>query len=75
MSDNVVKAKKTNKEVVLDEATFKTQYIASFLAAWTAGIYNDACMRSQHDRFDNQPVEDAEFLARKAWDQYVKKVS
>lgn len=59
-------------KVVLDEASFKTNFISTFLAAWTANIYNDACMRGQHDRFNSPPVEDAELLADKAWAHYKK---
>ena len=50
-----------------DEKEFKTQYIATFLATWTAVHYDDACMRSQHEMLREPPIEDAEHLADCAW--------
>ena len=49
------------------EELFKTQFIASFLAAWVANHYDMACARGEHDKLSNPPVEDARFLADEAW--------
>lgn len=49
------------------EELFKTQFIASFLAAWVASHYDMACAMGQHDKLSDPPAEDAVFLADKAW--------
>ena len=46
---------------------FKDQFIVNFLSTWCAINYDDCCMRGQHDRLENPPVEDADWLADKAW--------
>ncbi len=51
----------------MNEEIFKTQFIASFLAAWVAQHYDMACACGEHDKLSNPPVEDAEFLAGEAW--------
>jgi hypothetical protein len=54
---------------MLREADFKTQYIATFLASYSAWRYERDCQEGhpgQH--YANQPVEDANHLANKAWD-------
>ncbi len=56
----------------LDEKVFKSQFIASFLASWVAQNFTDSCMRGQHKKLEQPPVEDAEFLAQKAWEHWVK---
>jgi len=54
----------------MNEQEFITQYIASFLATWTVNNYDDACMKGEHERLHKPPVEDATFLAYKAWEHY-----
>lgn len=54
----------------MDEKTFKTQFIATFLASWCAKHYEDACMRGEHDRLMHPPVNDAEHLADCAWEEW-----
>lgn len=51
----------------MDEQVFKTQFIASFLAAWVAQHYDMACARGEHSKLDNPPAEDAQMLADEAW--------
>lgn len=58
-------------EVQLDEKTFKSQYVANFVATWTANNYDDACMMGQHERLNRPPIEDALFLANAAWAHYM----
>lgn len=52
---------------LLSEKAFKQQYVACWLATRCAMQYDDACSRGQFERFENQPVEDAIFLAEQAW--------
>lgn len=55
-----------------DKPVFIKAYVSSFLASYAAVEYTDTCMRGNHDRYDNQPVEDALFLANLAWASLVK---
>jgi len=54
----------------MTEQEFKQAFIISFLATWTANEYNDACVNDRHEKLHNPPVEDAIFLADKAWEKY-----
>jgi hypothetical protein len=47
---------------------FIEQYVITFLATWTANNYSEACMSGNHQRLREPPVEDAYFLAEKAWE-------
>lgn len=49
------------------ETEFKATYIATFLASYMAGRYDDDCMNGTHGT--RQPVEDANFLANEAWEE------
>ena len=52
---------------------FIDQYVATFLASYMAGRYYDDCMNGHpNEPYNHQPVEDAVFLANKAWEQYYK---
>jgi hypothetical protein len=42
-------------------------YVRTFLATYSATRYDDACFTGIHVVFDNQPVEDAYFIAGRAW--------
>lgn len=53
----------------MDEKTFKTQFIATFLASYAASRYQDCCSRGDHSTILNPPVEDAMFLADAAWEK------
>jgi len=55
------------KEGRLSETTFKSTYIATFLASYMAGRYDTDCMNGTHG--SRQPVEDANFLANEAWQE------
>lgn len=52
----------------MDEATFKATFIATFLATWCVANYDDACMRGEQERLNKPPVEDAKYLAARAWE-------
>ncbi|WP_018234256.1 hypothetical protein [Thioalkalivibrio thiocyanodenitrificans] len=54
----------------MDEQTFKAQFIASFLAAWAARNFDQACMTGNHEIFDHPPVEDAQTIADLTWAQW-----
>jgi hypothetical protein len=57
------------KNSILKEVEFKTAYIASFLGAYMAGRYESDCMNGHPGKpYENQPVEDANFLANCAWE-------
>ncbi len=47
---------------------FIDQFSTTFLATWCANEYADACMRGEQRRLEEPPVEDAHYLAGKAWD-------
>lgn len=52
----------------LDEKTFKTTYIATFLASYMAVNYDNDCINGHEQKRDeNQPIEDAIFCADQAW--------
>ena len=44
-------------------------FVVTFLATWAATEYNDACSHGQQERLSNPPVEDAYFLAGKAFER------
>ncbi len=55
----------------MGETEFKHNYIATFLASYMASRYDSDCMNGHpNEPYNNQPVEDAMFLADKAWKQY-----
>ncbi len=57
----------------MNEAQFKAAYITQFLASHMAGRYDSDCMNGHPGKpYENQPIEDAEFLADQAWKQLKK---
>ena len=58
----------------MDEARFKEQFIAAFLATWVAQNYGECCYRGTQERLEHPPVEDAKFLADAAWDEIKEKL-
>lgn len=54
----------------LTKEQFVDQFVVNFISTWCANEYDDACMNSQHERLNTPPVEDASFLAEKAWEHY-----
>ncbi|MBA2483455.1 MAG: hypothetical protein H0V39_03350 [Nitrosomonas sp.] len=58
----------------MNEETFKTQFISSFLAIWCANKYEECCNTDTREILNQPPVKDAEFLANAAWDEYVDKI-
>lgn len=56
----------------LKEVDFKTTYIATFLASYMAGRYERDCSNGHRgDPAENQPIEDANYLANEAWKSIV----
>jgi hypothetical protein len=53
-----------------DEREFKRQFAVQFLASWTAVHYTEYCAQGMQETLATPPVEDAEYLAGKAWDQW-----
>lgn len=54
----------------MNKKQFISQYICTFLATYMAGRYDDDCMNGHpNEPYNHQPVEDARFLAEKAWEQ------
>lgn len=54
----------------LTQEQFIDNFVVTFLATWCANEYNDSCMNGQQERLNRPPVEDARFLAQKAWEHY-----
>ena len=53
-----------------DEREFKRQFAVQFLASWAATHYTEYCARGMQETLETPPVEDAEYLAQKAWEQW-----
>jgi hypothetical protein len=51
----------------MNEQIFKTQFIAAFLASWCADNYDTCCSNGTHHILCAPPVEEASYLADKAW--------
>lgn len=62
---------KQNKKA---EEEFKRQFITSFIAAWSASNYDEACYSGGHERLEHVPVEDAQLLAENAWKKWSEDV-
>ncbi len=56
----------------MDKETFINNYVTTFLATWTANEYPMACMTGTHKKLHEPPVEDAYFLAEKAYEHIQK---
>lgn len=53
----------------LDEKTFKSTYIATFLASYMAVTYERNCSEGHvGEPYAHQPIEDANHLADCAWE-------
>lgn len=50
--------------------TFKQQFITSFIASQTVSNYDEACYTGNHERLEHFPIEDAHYLAEKAWEKW-----
>lgn len=57
----------------LNEQSFKTQFIASFLSNWCVNNFDNYCSRNKQHLLEKPPVEDAAFLAACAWNEYIDK--
>lgn len=53
-----------------DELEFRKQFAVQFLASWAAVHYTEYCGRGMQDVLATPPVEDAEYLSQKAWEQW-----
>jgi hypothetical protein len=51
----------------MNEATFKEQYIVTFLATWAATHYDAYCAAGKQEDLADPPIEDARFLADQTW--------
>ena len=55
----------------MNKKQFKAHYVATFLASYMASRYDSDCQNGHpNEPYNHQPVEDAIFLADKAWEQY-----
>ena len=70
--DKVIEKSRKPVKARLHERTFKENFITTFVATWCANEYSDACMRAEHNKLSNPPIEDAEFLANEVWEKIVK---
>ncbi len=60
----------------MTEQEFKAKYIIQFLASYMATRYDADSANGYSDKsYDNQPIEDAAFLAQCAWEQLVEKIA
>ena len=50
-----------------DERAFKQQFVTQFLASWTAIYYVEYSTKGV---LEHPPVEDAAYLAQKAWEEW-----
>ena len=50
-----------------------SQFATQFLASYAANIYDEACIRNQHQHLYDLPVEDAFSIAEKMWDKFKEK--
>jgi hypothetical protein len=55
----------------LDETEFKRQFVAAFIGSWCSKHYENDCENGAHSHTENPPVEDALYLADKAWEKYM----
>lgn len=53
-----------------DEMAFRRQFAVQFLASWAAMHYTEYCAKGMQETLETPPVEDAEYLAQKAWEQW-----
>ena len=53
----------------MNEITFRTNFIATFIATWVANHYDEYCSQGKHRLLENPPIEDAEYLADKIIDK------
>lgn len=54
-----------------NEKKFKDNYVCTFLASYMASNYDFYCQNGHpNEPYNSQPVDDAVFLADKAWEQY-----
>ena len=51
---------------------FIQQFMVTFLSSWVSVHYDEACSYQKHEMLREPPVEDAEFLARCAWNECCK---
>lgn len=53
------------------EGDFKRLFVIQFLAAYVANNFQEACVTGRHQSLREPPVEDANHLAKAAWEHYV----
>ena len=52
----------------MNKEEFIEHFAVTFMATWVANEHSNACMTGNHDMLKEPPVEDAYFLAEKAWE-------
>lgn len=53
---------------------FIAQYVINFMASWSASRYDDACLSGNQESLEQQPIEDAIYLAEIAWTKYQENI-
>lgn len=56
----------------MDKEEFIEHFVVAFLATWCANEYNDACLHDRHQVLEHPPVEDAYYLAERAFEERQK---
>jgi hypothetical protein len=68
--ENAVRMEEGESDHLKNNNNFKEVFAATFLASYTAKRYDDYCSRGLQEELSKFPVEDAEFLARGAEEQW-----
>lgn len=72
LSDIIAYSMKVDRE----GQEFKNDYICTFLATYSALHYDNACSMGQHDRLEKHyAIEDAKYLADRAWEKMKENVT
>lgn len=54
-----------------DEEKFKKDFVIQFMASWAASNYDDYCSKGLWSQLSKPQIEDAIFLADRAWSYMV----
>lgn len=53
----------------IDRDTFINTFVINFLSSWCATHFEDYCSRGLQGRLEDPPVDDAMYLAERAWER------